>query len=483
MIDHMFDQAVAGGSGADPGGAGGGVAALAVLRARLAGDRLGEQGALLDDYRRLVADQRRLAASEFALLAEIDADDASIAVEGHTTAGFVTVASGCTASAGRRRVRNVLRLAEPRWEPLADAFASGRVGPAHVETLMRAANPRCTDAICALLPELLNLADVATYERFTREVRGITDRLDQDGGYDPATDPENNRLRMIDGPGGSLRLEVDLVGELALMVRAVIEAATRRVADRHRRDCDSTAETLRGSGMDPDDVDAAVTAALGPRASWSRCGAEALAELLGRGAGVEDDDEVLLHPEAVIILHPTEDPNNGEGDPAGDLGGDLLDAEVTDTSGNPLSRTVIRFVLAAGFVRAIEFSDSFDPLRVGTTLRYANRHQRRALTIRDGGCTFPGCTRKAEQTDAHHVHKWHDHDENCPEDCGEEGPTDIDNLVLLCRHHHRITHLRGWDMTRYRDPLNPGEVRFQWRTPAGAVIYSQRHGITPRIAA
>ena len=264
------------------------------------------------------------------------------------------------------------------------------------------------------------------------------------------------------------------------MVRAVIEAATQRTADRHRNDRDTTAQQLRDTGLSDTDVDAAVTAALGPRPSWSRCGAEALAELLSRGSGVADDDEVLLHPEAVIILHPTEEPDGNLG---GEPGGDLLDSEVTDTAGNPLSRTLIRFVLAAGIVRAIEFSKTFDPLRVGTTLRYANRHQRRALTIRDGGCTFPGCTRKAEQTDAHHVCEWHDHDDNCPEDCGEEGPTDIENLVQLCRHHHRITHLRGWEMTRYRDPLAPGEIRFQWHTPAGAVIYSQRHGVVPRIAA
>jgi len=457
----MFDQTVTGG----------GVAALSALRARLVGDPLGEQAALLADYRRLVAEQRRLAAAELSLIAEIDATDSSV-LEGHTTAGFVAVASGCTSSLGRRRVRHAQRLAEPRWEPLAEALASGRVGPAHLDVLMRAANPRCTDAICTLLPELLDLADVATYERFAREVRGIAERLDHDGGYDPASDPEANRLRMSAGPGGSLRIEADLVGELALMVRAVIDAATQRVADRHRRDRDTTAQQLRAGGLDDADVDAAVTAALGPRASWSRCGAEALAELLSRGAGVEDDDETLLHPEALIILHPTDDPD-----------ADLVDAGVTDTAGNPLSRTLIRFVLAAGFVRAIEFSETFDPLRVGTTLRYANRHQRRALTIRDGGCTFPGCTRKAEQTDAHHVEHWHEHDDTCPQDCGKEGPTDIENLVLLCRHHHRITHLRGWEMTRYRDPLAPGEIRFQWQTPAGQVIYSQRHGVVPRVAA
>ncbi|MBK6312672.1 MAG: HNH endonuclease [Candidatus Microthrix sp.] len=78
---------------------------------------------------------------------------------------------------------------------------------------------------------------------------------------------------------------------------------------------------------------------------------------------------------------------------------------------------------------------------MGRTLRYANRHQRRALLARDGGCIFPGCDRPASWCDAHHVDEW---DNN--------GPTDINNLGLLCRHHHRVTHRPGWTMTRTAQP-------------------------------
>lgn len=136
---------------------------------------------------------------------------------------------------------------------------------------------------------------------------------------------------------------------------------------------------------------------------------------------------------------------------------------LTDDDGNHLSVEILRFIIAAGLIRPLEISGTGDPLRMGRTLRYANRHQRRALMVRDGGCIFPGCDRPSNWCDAHHVDHW-DHN----------GPTNIQNLAQLCRHHHRVTHRPGWVMTR--DPgSEPEEVRFRWRTPTGRLLESQRH--------
>ncbi len=68
-------------------------------------------------------------------------------------------------------------------------------------------------------------------------------------------------------------------------------------------------------------------------------------------------------------------------------------------------------------------------LSYGREERYANRELRRALTARDRGCAVPGCDRPPEHCDAHHIVFW----EN-------QGGTDIDNLTLTCRHHHRMVH-------------------------------------------
>ncbi|HEY2299819.1 MAG TPA: DUF222 domain-containing protein [Jatrophihabitans sp.] len=72
-------------------------------------------------------------------------------------------------------------------------------------------------------------------------------------------------------------------------------------------------------------------------------------------------------------------------------------------------------------------------LCAGRSIRTANRAQRRALAARDGGCCFPGCTRPASWCQAHHVIAWID-----------GGPTDIDNLALVCGFHHREFERQGW---------------------------------------
>lgn len=83
------------------------------------------------------------------------------------------------------------------------------------------------------------------------------------------------------------------------------------------------------------------------------------------------------------------------------------------------------------------------PLSVGRTRRTATNAQLKALRARDGGCIHPECTRTAAYCDAHHVQHWAD-----------GGPTDLHNLVLLCRHHHRTLHQHLWAI--HPDPGTPG---------------------------
>ena len=77
-------------------------------------------------------------------------------------------------------------------------------------------------------------------------------------------------------------------------------------------------------------------------------------------------------------------------------------------------------------------SESNQP-RADKTTRVISGSQRKALVVRDKGCRFPGCDRPADWTDAHHLKHWAD-----------GGKTVIENLVLLCRRHHRKVHEEGW---------------------------------------
>jgi hypothetical protein len=73
------------------------------------------------------------------------------------------------------------------------------------------------------------------------------------------------------------------------------------------------------------------------------------------------------------------------------------------------------------------------PLDAGRSRRTAPRWIRRAITVRDGGCRFPGCDRPPGWCQAHHVTRWID-----------GGRTSVTNLVLLCDRHHHVVHLPGW---------------------------------------
>ncbi|MEM9465475.1 MAG: HNH endonuclease [Actinomycetota bacterium] len=81
------------------------------------------------------------------------------------------------------------------------------------------------------------------------------------------------------------------------------------------------------------------------------------------------------------------------------------------------------------------FSRDGQPLWLGDRVRLASDAQWRALIVRDGGCV--GCGAHPARCEAHHV-RWR----------RNGGPTDIDNLVLLCRHHHHLVHDAGWRVIR-----------------------------------
>jgi HNH endonuclease len=80
------------------------------------------------------------------------------------------------------------------------------------------------------------------------------------------------------------------------------------------------------------------------------------------------------------------------------------------------------------------------PLDVGRASRVVQPAQPSALAIRDGGCGFPGCARPLAWCEAHHLLHWLD-----------GGPTDLANLALVCRAHHRAVHEGGWRLTRQPD--------------------------------
>jgi hypothetical protein len=92
----------------------------------------------------------------------------------------------------------------------------------------------------------------------------------------------------------------------------------------------------------------------------------------------------------------------------------------------------------------------------GRTTRTISRRLRRALEYRDRSCVVPGCG-ATKGLHAHHLQHWED-----------GGPTELDNLVLICPFHHRLHHRGGITLTGPADqlvvadqrgrPLEPGSL-------------------------
>jgi hypothetical protein len=76
-------------------------------------------------------------------------------------------------------------------------------------------------------------------------------------------------------------------------------------------------------------------------------------------------------------------------------------------------------------------------LDLGRSRRTVTAAQWKALRLRDRHCQFRTCRRPLSWCDAHHITPW----------SREDGPTDLCNLVLLCRYHHTLIHDGGWRLT------------------------------------
>ncbi|WP_050348347.1 HNH endonuclease signature motif containing protein [Arsenicicoccus sp. oral taxon 190] len=104
----------------------------------------------------------------------------------------------------------------------------------------------------------------------------------------------------------------------------------------------------------------------------------------------------------------------------------------TDDLGTVLSPVVARELTCSAEVTPVWVDHLGQPLDVGRSTRLATLRQRRALQVRDQGCSFPRCSAPASWTQAHHIVHWAD-----------GGPTDVANLALLCTQHHRFVHHQG----------------------------------------
>ena len=136
-------------------------------------------------------------------------------------------------------------------------------------------------------------------------------------------------------------------------------------------------------------------------------------------------------------------------DPAALAGSDEGEAEL-DGGARIAAATARRLACDCRWQLVVE-NEEGEVVRLGRTTRQVPAWLTRQLRRRDRGCRFAGCG-ATRWLHAHHLTHWAD-----------GGPTDQDNLVMLCGRHHRVVHEGGWQVTStsegtltFKKPNGPG---------------------------
>lgn len=374
---------------------------------------------LVDDLSTLSDDQLRDAvvtfsahmnAAEFRLIRlvdELDQRHDSGIIVGASIPQWLGFHCGLDGNAAREKLRVARALRE--LPVIRACFAHGEVSYSKVRAITRVANADNEKL-------LVSYAQGATAAQMERVVRGYrrVERIE-----DPETVLRQRRRRGLDwwfDDDGMLVIRGRLAPEDgALFIKAIEALCTRMKAD----------ERAAESG----DLKTRVQGELDEEAVSPPCArrADALVQILEAGLG-NVDAELPGGDRTLVVMHvPVSETAAADASSANENPLPLRSAcELEDGPAVPRD-TTRRIACDASVVTHHEHADG-RVASIGRRSRTVPFWLRRALKHRDGGCRFPGCDR-TRHVDAHHVVHW-----------AEGGETSLENLVLLCRHHHRQIH-------------------------------------------
>lgn len=277
------------------------------------------------------------------------------------------------------------------------ALAAGSITESHARVLARCiANPRVRDLFSDAEPNLVARAMEVTADELSRVVDEWIELMDQDGAepHDPEHDTVSaNRV------GDRVKVNADLGLETGLPFLAALNERTDQI---YKRD-------QKVSEINPND-------GLSMRSPGERRG-EAFVELVLAGAAAGSNPR---RREPLFVVHVDEDTfvsGRRHPDTLLEVDRDHLPVDIME-----------RYRCGSRYQTFVQDA-ARQVLYLGRTERYASRELRRALAARDRGCAVPGCDRPPAHCDAHHVVFW----ENW-------GTSDVDSMILACRHHHRMIH-------------------------------------------
>jgi hypothetical protein len=114
-----------------------------------------------------------------------------------------------------------------------------------------------------------------------------------------------------------------------------------------------------------------------------------------------------------------------------DPNADLFAAITADVKrGHGFSRATLERLACDCKINRVVTNGRSEILDLGRTTYIVPPHLYKALVARDEHCQHPGCRQPPERCSPHHIWYW-----------TRGGPTNLENLILLCWHRHRERHL------------------------------------------
>jgi hypothetical protein len=333
--------------------------------------------------------------------------------------------------------------AEPRLEAVLEAVRAG-LGGGLADAVRGSDDSRSDDAREDDAASVLPVGKAAQLVRFHKGVRGLADA-------DQLEEVTGTLLAAACGPDGlsekDLGAAVRRTGDLLRPDRLVEHDADVRRAHqslvKSAGPCGLSRYTLLLDEEAAAIVDSAVDALSkpaptdsgehDPRTPAARR-ADALVDLVRRAVSAPDGQP--RQPKTMLTVTV----------PLDVLAGRCRGAGVLADGSHLTPETVRRLACDAQVVPAVLGSHG-EVLEQGQAVRLFTRPQIRHLWLRDGKCTFPGCSKPQTWTDGHHLVHWVD-----------DGPTDVDNAALLCRAHHTVVHRERYGGEVVEGPHGPHVV-------------------------
>jgi hypothetical protein len=305
---------------------------------------------------------------------------------------------------------------------ISAAFAKGEISYSKVRAMTRIATPVNEDSLLLWAQH----CTASQIESLSSKYRKAVRQQETEAANEQYVE---RKLKFYYDDDGSLMFKGRFPAEQgAMIVKALQMAVDRAEADT----ADVSAET---PGLDVTEESWEPIAA--KRADALMEMAESYLANGPKGSSSADRYQVMLHVSAETLKANTApvgaDPgprqNNGRAS-----GGAPTDGGAFSylENGPHVSAETSRRICCDAGISPISIDVNGEPLNIGRKTRVIPPAMRRALRTRDRGCRFPGCTHQYF-IDGHHIKHWSD-----------GGETSLDNLILLCRHHHRLVHEGGF---------------------------------------